>query len=74
MSAPATKHDPGAELLSAKGVAAAIGKSYSWVIHNRHRLPAPRWIGSELRWPRAEIEAWVESQREGRVVPFRPAK
>ena len=66
----ASKHAPDAELLSARGVAGCIGKSYSWVLHNRHRLPEPRRIGAELRWPLAEIMKWVDEQREGRVVPF----
>jgi predicted DNA-binding transcriptional regulator AlpA len=62
------KHNPRAEMLSARGLAASIGKSYSWVLHNRDRLPAPTWIGGELRWPMPVIQAWIEAQGTEWVV------
>jgi predicted DNA-binding transcriptional regulator AlpA len=52
-------------------LAAFLGKSPSWISHNRHRLPAPMRIGGELRWKRADVEAWADGQREARVLPFK---
>ena len=69
MSAPASQQ---VETLWTKNeVAAFLGKSASWVSHNRHLLPPPCRIGGELRWPPAEIRAWAEAQREPRTLPVR---
>jgi predicted DNA-binding transcriptional regulator AlpA len=61
-------------LWTVRDVAAYLGKSTSWVSHNRHQLPAPLRIGGELRWKREDLEAWTEAQREARVLPFRPPR
>lgn len=71
MRATASSLDP---LWTVRDLAAYLGKSPSWVSHNRHRLPAPSRIGGELRWRRQDVEAWVEAQREAKVLPFRPPR
>ena len=69
MSAPAPQHIE--TLWTKHEVAAYLGKSASWVSHNRHLLPAPCRIGGELRWPPVEIRAWAEAQREARALSVR---
>jgi predicted DNA-binding transcriptional regulator AlpA len=53
----ATDHS-GDDLLDARGVAAELGVSRSWIEHNLHRLPEPKLIGSRKRWRRADIRVW----------------
>jgi len=55
-------------------VASYLGKSPSWVSHNRHLLPEPCRIGGELRWVPAELRAWAHNQREARAVSLAPSR
>lgn len=58
-------------------VAAALGRSPSWIYKNRQRLeragfpkPLPRLTNKEtLRWRQGEVEPWIEQARLGIAAP-----
>lgn len=50
------------DMLDKHGVAALLGKSLSWVEHNRDRLPDARYIGKSPRWPESSIRRWAATR------------
>lgn len=51
--------------MNARDVAAFLGVSTVtlWKIRKSGEFPSPAMIGGSLRWSRATIDQWVESQR-----------
>jgi predicted DNA-binding transcriptional regulator AlpA len=57
-------------LLTIDDLAAWLRKSrqalYKW--HRRGYGPTPVRVGSELRYPRSVVQAWLEAQQNGKVA------
>ena len=58
--------DSTVDLLSRKQLAAYLAVNERTVDRLRHRgLPAPFMVGASPRWRKAEIDTWLNRQREG---------
>ena len=66
--------DPVNEWLGTPAVARLAGVHPNTITRLRlnGRMPEPTWIGSHPKWTRAEIEAWIASNR-GREQPTGPS-
>jgi excisionase family DNA binding protein len=62
---------PPPDLLTAAEAAEYLGRPVSWIYHNKHQLPRFR-VGHELRFRRSELDAWLETTREGEPAPVLP--
>ncbi len=56
--------------LTASDVAMLLGisRAHVWRLNAAYQLPEPIRLGKSVRWPRAEIEAWLAAGAPSRPV------